>query len=130
MSYSFEATCTKNAQSSTGSHLATLQGATGETATVPSTDMLCVVGWKYKVTLEGEFAPKPKPVAAVKYAGPERRLATSSHVPPAGMTDRRHALEAKPFVLGSTAAKYSGPERRVKQVAIPAPGVERRHATA
>jgi hypothetical protein len=61
MSYNFKAKCIKNEQSSIGSHVATLQGATGETATVPSTDMLCIVGKEYSVTVDGEFVPKPKP---------------------------------------------------------------------
>jgi len=101
MAYTFEGTCVSNKQSSIGSHVANLQGPSGEEATIPSVDMLLVVGRVYKISVDGEFAPKPAPVAAK----PE---------------------PAKPLVPGSAAAAYSGPNRRVKQAAIPYPGVERR----
>jgi len=49
-----------------------LRGAAGETSTVPSTDMLCIVGKEYTVTVDGEFVPKPapKPVAAAPKPAP------------------------------------------------------------
>ena len=77
MAYTFKAKCVSNEQSSTGSHVATLRGAAGETSTVPSTDMLCMVGKEYTVTVDGEFVPKPKPVAAAPKPAP---VADTAHI--------------------------------------------------
>lgn len=62
MSHTFKGTCSDNTQSSNGSHVAVLRGENGEEATIPSVDMLLVPGKQYSVTVDGEFAPKPKPV--------------------------------------------------------------------
>ena len=50
-------------------------------------------------------------VTGAKYLGPERRIATSSHLPPSGMTERRRAA-AQP------GTKFAGPERRIKQMPL------------
>jgi hypothetical protein len=112
MAYTFKARCIKNDQSSNGSHVATLMGATGETATVPSQDMLCQVGEEYSVTVDGKFVPKPKPVAPEKYTGAERRVHALAI--PSGV-ERRHA---------ASTAKYTGKERRLEKIPV---ANERRH---
>ena len=71
MPYSFKGTCVKNSQSSVGSHVGLLEGPGGEQASIPSTDMLLVVGKTYTVTVDGEFAPKPKPVEPPKPEPPK-----------------------------------------------------------